>query len=365
MLDLFKSNSGGNFLLVAVLSFCLDLLIGDPYWFPHPVIFMGRLVAYLEKTFRKILSKPSIATDLDNINGIDKYRYKPYGYSNNQVKNRSRWMKASGLAIWIIVVGTSSLLAYIWFYIFDFNMYLSLLMSTIALSTCLSTRCLAAEAGKIYKALDKGDIDLARKQLSYIVGRDTGNLDQADIIRATVETVAENTVDGTLAPMFYYFLGGLGMAFAYKAVNTMDSMLGYKNEKYRDIGFFPARLDDLFNYIPARLSLIFFIVGSIFLGYDFRACMMIGIRDRKNHTSPNCAYPEGAVAGALGIRLGGTNVYFGQEVYKPSIGDANRPLDKEDIIKANRLLYASSLVGLLFFLLVYILFRHLLRNIVV
>ena len=149
------------------------------------------------------------------------------------------------------------------------------------------------------------------------------------------------------------------MAFAYKAVNTMDSMLGYKNEKYRELGYFPARLDDVFNYIPARLSLIFFALASLVLTYDFRASIRIGLRDRKNHTSPNCAYPEGAVAGALGIRLGGTNTYFGQLVYKPSIGDEKKDLEASDIVKANRLLYVSSLVGLVFFCISYLLVRAL------
>ena len=333
-----------SFLIVFILAFCLDLIVGDPYWFPHPVIFIGRLVAYLERVARSLVSRLINRTPC-------KDRPKPIG--------EAKALKASGLAIWLITVVLSYLIAYAWSHIFDFNTYLDMGMTVLAMCTCLSTRCLVTESKKVYRALDKGDLDLARRQLSYIVGRDTKDLKEKDIIRATVATVAENTVDGSLAPMFYYILGGLPMAFAYKAVNTMDSMLGYKNEKYRELGYFPARLDDVFNYIPARLSLIFFALASLVLTYDFRASIRIGLRDRKNHTSPNCAYPEGAVAGALGIRLGGTNTYFGQLVYKPSIGDEKKDLEASDIVKANRLLYVSSLVGLVFFCISYLLVRAL------
>ena len=345
MFEFLMSDGVASFLLVFGLAFCLDLIVGDPYWFPHPVIFIGKLVSYLEKGARRFV-----------------YRLSSQGphQEKNSLISEARGLKISGLVIWIATVATTYLLAYAWSHIFDFNTYLDIGMTTLAMCTCLSTRCLASESKKIYKALDKGDVNLARKQLSYIVGRDTRDLDEGQIIRATVETVAENTVDGSLAPMFYYILGGLPMAFAYKAVNTMDSMLGYKNEKYRDLGFFPARLDDVFNYIPARLSLIFFGLASLVLAYDFKASIRVGLRDRKNHTSPNCAYPEGAVAGALGVSLGGTNVYFGQEVYKPSIGDPKKDLEPGDILRANRLLYVSSLVGLIFFSLAYLVIKAML-----
>lgn len=345
MFEFLMSDGVSSFLLVFGLAFFLDLIVGDPYWFPHPVIFIGKLVSYLEKGARRFVYKLSSRGPRQE---------------KKSLISEARGMKISGLVIWIATVATTYLFAYIWSHIFDFNTYLDMGMTTLAMCTCLSTRCLASESKKIYKALDKGNVNLARKQLSYIVGRDTRDLDEGQIIRATVETVAENTVDGSLAPMFYYILGGLPMAFAYKAVNTMDSMLGYKNEKYRDLGFFPARLDDVFNYIPARLSLIFFGMASLVMAYDFKASIRVGLRDRKNHTSPNCAYPEGAVAGALGVSLGGTNVYFGQEVYKPSIGDPKKDLEPGDILRANRLLYVSSLVGLIFFSLAYLVIRAML-----
>nr|WP_314277727.1 adenosylcobinamide-phosphate synthase CbiB [uncultured Peptostreptococcus sp.] len=340
MLETYSIFWSSNIILILILAYLLDLLVGDPYWFPHPVIFMGRLISILERKFRYIVDR-LLCISRDGKNPVNS-------------AYRSVGLKISGLFIWLVLVGISYILAYVWSGLVILNTYLGMVVSVVAMCTCLSTKCLAYEAKKVYMCLEKGDIFMARIHLSYIVGRDTRNLEEAEIIRATVETIAENTVDGTLAPMFYYMLGGLPLAFAYKAVNTMDSMLGYKNEQYKDLGLFPARLDDVFNYIPARLSLIFFTIASLLLGYDYRGAIRIGLRDRKNHTSPNCAYPEGAVAGALGIRLGGTNSYFGQEVYKPSIGDAKKGLDKEDILRANRLLYMSSLVGLLFLSTIYI-----------
>ena len=186
-------------------------------------------------------------------------------------------------------------------------------------------------------------------QLSYIVGRDTSKLSEKEIIRATVETVAENTVDGIIAPLFYAFIGGAPLAFAYKAINTLDSTVGYKNEKYKDLGFASAKIDDIANYVPARLTAVLMSLASLFLRFDAKNCLRIAIRDRKNHKSPNCAYPEGAAAGALGVQLGGTNVYFGEVVVKPTIGDATRELVIADITRGNQLMYMTSVVGVLIF----------------
>ena len=310
--------------VVVFVAFIIDLVIGDPEGFPHPVIYMGRLIKYLERL----------------------------------VRLRFKSLKMGGLAIWLVLVGiTYSLSIFIsnifglilgpmgawalWGFLLDTG------ISIILMATFLSTRCLALEAKKVYKKLIEGDIKETRLQLSYIVGRDTSSLSESEIIRATVETVAENTVDGTISPIFFAMLGGVPLAMVYKAVNTMDSMLGYKNEKYINIGRYPAILDDVFNFIPARLSLLFFTIASAICGYDWRKCLEIGYRDRKNHKSPNCAYSEGAVAGALGIQLGGTNVYFGQEVYKPTIGDKTRDLQAEDILSSIKLLYVTSIVSLL------------------
>ena len=230
--------------------------------------------------------------------------------------------------------------------------------------TTLATKCLKDEAKKIYDVLKTGDIKKSRIQLSYIVGRDTENLSEKEIIRATVETVAENTVDGLIAPLFYAFvgacinIGGISLAaplaMTYKAINTLDSSVGYKNEKYLHIGFASAKIDDIANYIPSRISVILFTIGNFFLRNDYKNCFKISIRDRKNHKSPNCAFSEGAVAGALGIQLGGTNIYFGETVYKPTIGDKTREIEVQDIARTNKILYATSLTSMLVFTLFYV-----------
>ena len=168
-----------------------------------------------------------------------------------------------------------------------------------------------------------------------------------------METVAENTVDGIIAPLFYGFIGGAPLAMAYKAINTLDSTVGYKNDKYYYLGFASAKIDDIANYIPARLGVVLLSLGSLFVGFNFKNALKIGIRDRKNHKSPNCAFPEGAVSGALGIQLGGTNVYFGKEVYKPTIGDKTREIEIEDIVRTNKIMYSSSIISMIIFTVIY------------
>lgn len=193
----------------------------------------------------------------------------------------------------------------------------------------------------------KDDIEGARKQLSYIVGRDTKDLDKEAILRAVVETIAENMSDGIVAPIFYAGLLGVPFAMVYKAVNTMDSMFGYKNEKYKDFGFFPAKLDDVFNYIPARLSGILIVIAALILKLNYKNSFKIYIRDRNNHSSPNSAHPEAAVAGALGLRLGGANYYFGKLVEKPTIGDEVKKIQVLDVYKTNNILYLVSFLSYL------------------
>jgi adenosylcobinamide-phosphate synthase len=211
--------------------------------------------------------------------------------------------------------------------------------------TCVAARCLHNEGIKIYKALFES-IEDGRHKLSFIVGRETKDLTEPEIIRADVETVAENTSDGVIAPLFYIMLFGAPAGFAYKFVNTMDSMLGYMNEKYINLGFSPAKLDDLINFIPARLTGLLMCISS-FPKFDSRNGFKIMIRDRKNHKSPNCAYPEGAAAGLLGVQLGGDNVYFGQVVKKPKIGDKLRELNREDIKKTIEIMYRSEILLLI------------------
>ena len=309
-------------LLSIYTGYALDLIIGDPYSFPHPVRYIGKLISIVEKQIRKITSS-------------------------------DKGLKIAGFFLWFIVVGATFGITTLVLQLFKFNKVAYFIVNTILIYTTLATKCLKDESVKIYKVLKTGDLEKSRIQLSYIVGRDTTNLNEKEIVRATVETVAENTVDGIIAPLFYGFIGGAPLAMAYKAVNTLDSTVGYKNDKYYYLGFASAKIDDIANYIPARLGVILLSLGSLFVGFNFKDALKIGIRDRKNHKSPNCAFSEGAVAGALGIQLGGTNVYFGKEVYKPTIGDKTREIDIEDIVRTNKIMYSSSIISIIIFTVAY------------
>ena len=311
-------------LLSLYIGYITDLIIGDPYSFPHPVKYIGKLIKVVENFVRK-----TAKTD--------------------------KGLKIGGFFLWFVTVGTTFAVTYLVMRLARFNTVVYVIINSIVIYTTLATKCLKDEAKKIYEVLKTGDLQKSRTQLSYIVGRDTANLDEKEIIRATVETVAENTVDGLIAPLFYAFIGGAPLAMAYKAINTLDSSVGYKNEKYLHIGFASAKIDDIANYIPSRIAVILFTIGNFFLRNDYKNCFKIAIRDRKNHKSSNCAFSEGAVAGALGIQLGGTNVYFGEVVYKPTIGDKTREIEVEDIARTNKILYATSLTSMLVFTLFYIL----------
>ena len=228
-------------------------------------------------------------------------------------------------------------------------------LNIIFMYTCLAARCLSNEALKIYKQLAKGDITAARMQTSMIVGRDTNNLDKKELTRAVVETVSENSSDGVIAPLLFMAIGGAPMAMAYKAINTLDSMVGYKNDKYLHFGWCSAKLDDLANYLPSRLTGAFMCIAALFMGLDFKSSVITLKRDGKNHSSPNSGYPEAATAGALGIMLGGTNLYFGKPVDKPTIGDAKRTIEKQDIKRAIFLMLgaygiALIIIGIIFFI---------------
>ena len=311
-------------ILSIYIGYITDLIVGDPYSFPHPVRYIGKLIRYVEKKVRKVAK-----TDKD--------------------------LKIGGFVLWFFTVIPTYLITYLIIKLSSFNLYVLVFVNAFIIYTTFATKCLKDEAVKIYRVLKTGDLEQSRVQLSYIVGRDTEHLSETEIIRATVETVAENTVDGIIAPMFYAFIGGAPLAMAYKAVNTLDSTVGYKNEKYLHIGFASAKIDDIANYIPARVSVLLMSIGSLVLGYNYKNATRIAIRDRKNHKSPNCAFSEGAVAGALGIQLGGTNIYFGQEVYKPTIGDKDREIESDDIVKTNRIMYATSIASMIVFTLIYVL----------
>lgn len=305
-------------ILVMVIAYLLDLVIGDPYSFPHPVRFIGNLIRFTEGKIRIIFKS-------------------------------KKQLKIGGVLLWTITVGFTALVTNLILNLLCINNIFYVIIASIILYTTLSTKCLADEAKKIYEVLKTGDIEKSRKQLSYIVGRDTTSLNENEIIRATVETVAENTVDGIISPMMYGFIGGPVLAMAYKAINTLDSMVGYKNEKYGDIGFASAKIDDIANFIPARITPFFMMIASFILGFNSKKSIKIAMRDRKNHKSPNCAYAEGAVAGALEVQLGGTNMYFGEKVYKPTIGDKYRELEAEDILRTNKIMYLTSFIALVIF----------------
>ncbi|MBU5437438.1 adenosylcobinamide-phosphate synthase CbiB [Tissierella sp. MSJ-40] len=310
-----------NSLIVAAV---LDLLIGDPYYFPHPVKLMGRIIGIEERIARKL--------------------------------TRSKGgLKLAGFIIVILNVFLAYFIPYtILKVLLPYKIAYNLL-NIYLMYTCIAARCLDVEAMKVYNGIEEG-LEEGRKRLSYIVGRDTTNLTFEEIIRADVETVAENTSDGVIAPLFYMMLLGAPGGLAYKMTNTMDSMLGYKNEKYIDYGYFPAKTDDLFNFLPARLTGILMILSSAFK-FDIKKGFQMMVRDRKNHKSPNCAYPEGAVAGLLNIQLGGNNYYFGKMVEKPTIGDKTISIDKSHIRDTVEIMYRSEFLFLFLYTLIKIFYN--------
>lgn len=314
-----------NFIDIAI-AVILDWVIGDPAWFPHPVVLMGKLIGSLEKKAKKIC-------------------------------NKDKSIKYFGGLIVIILVTLSFCIPFVILSVFRNNLFMFNLINILFLCTSLSARCLDKEASKVYICLENYDISSARKKLSYIVGRDTKDLSEKEITRAAVETVAENTSDGVIAPFFYGIIFGAPFSMLYKAVNTMDSMLGYMYEKYRYIGFFPAKVDDIFNFIPARITGFLICIMSPFVGGNILQTFKIMLRDRKNHRSPNCGYPEAAVAGAMGVQLGGTNVYFGEAVYKPSIGDEKTALHAKHIRYSIRLMYFSEILAVLIIIVLYVIFN--------
>lgn len=298
------------------IGFILDLIIGDPNNPFHPVRGIGYIAKKFEDLFRSILRN---------------------------------YLKSAGLIVWILTV----LITFgIVFEILDIanriNIYSGIILEGILIYFCISSKGLVVEGYKVIKFLLENDIDGARKQLSFIVGRDTASLNKDEIIRAVVETIAENMADGVIAPLFYAGIFGAPLAFAYKAVNTLDSMFGYKNDKYIQFGYFPAKLDDVFNYIPARITGLLIVLASAILGYNYKNSFKVYKRDRFNHTSPNSAHPEAAIAGALGIQLGGANYYFGKLVEKPTIGNKLKEIEIKDVHKTAKVLYLSSFIGFIF-----------------
>ena len=323
------------------LGIVLDLIIGDPHRMPHPVRAMGSLIAALERS----LLSPYLPGELTE--GKADHETGSKGESLRDPRKE----KARGVLLWFVVVLLVLLITFgIMAGAYALHPCAGIIVEAVLTCYCLASKSLCKESMAVYKKLQEGDIEAARYALSMIVGRDTRCLDREEVIKAAVETVAENASDGVIAPLLYAALGGPVLALVYKAVNTMDSMLGYRNEKYEHFGFFAARADDLFNFLPARISALCMIAGSVLLGlfskdYSMKEAWRIWKRDRRNHSSPNSAQTESVCAGALGLQLGGTHLYQGKPVEKPVIGDENRKPEPDDIKKANRLMFAGEMIA--------------------
>ena len=299
------------------IAYVLDLIFGDPQNVVHPVQVIGKTISAGEKVL---------------------------------LRKKYKFLAGAVLNIFTVSITYTSM------YLISKSVKISVFFMIIEIYlmyTIFSINSLAREGNRVYRILKEGDIERARKDLSYLVSRDTETMDEKMIIRSTMETISENTVDGIVAPMFYMFLGGMPLAMAYKAINTLDSMVGYKNEKYMDFGKFSAKVDDAANFIPARITGILIVLASMILGYDYKNSLKIFIRDRKNHSSPNSAHSEASVAGALGVQFGGKVSYFGKETDKPTIGDKTKEFELEDIRKNIRIMYVTSFLSLVIFSLIF------------
>ena len=299
-----------------IIGFLLDALVGDPYRLPHPVRLIGRLISALEKLVRA------------------------------HFKNLTAGGVFLALAVLLLSAGTALgviLLCYL------ANVWIGAAVESVLCYYMIAARCLQKESMKVYASIAANDTEKARKAVSMIVGRDTEKLDERGIIRAAVETVAENTSDGVTAPIINMAIFGAVGGVFYKAANTLDSMIGYKNEKYEKLGKFAARLDDVLNFLPSRITALVMILSSFVLGYDAKNAWKIWRCDRRKHASPNSAQTESVCAGALNIRLAGDAWYFGELHKKEYIGDDIRPIENEDIRRANRLMYVTSIIILIIF----------------
>lgn len=315
-------------LIALCAGFVLDLWLGDPRWLYHPVCVIGNWIGFLEKKLRKCFPET------------------PAGEK-----------RAGVLLVALVLLASGGIPLGILWLLYRWSFWAGLAVETFWCYQLLAGKSLRVESMRVYRAFGQGTLEDARHAVSMIVGRDTKSLTEEGVVKATVETVAENTSDGVIAPMFYMALGGLPLMFLYKGINTMDSMVGYKNDRYLYFGRCAAKLDDAANYLPARLSGWLMVAASFlsrgeksgasdFSGFDGKNAKKIYLRDRRNHASPNSAQTESAMAGALGIQLAGNASYFGKVYEKPTIGDPIRPVEREDIPRANRLLYATSWLGL-------------------
>ena len=307
-------------LLAVILGFILDLIVGDPHWLYHPIRLVGHLISGLEKLLRKIFPKTEQGE-----------------------------LIAGGFLL-VLTAGITTAVA--WGLLLVAGLVHPCLRFALEVIMCywvLATKSLKTETMKVYDALKEGDLKKARFAVSMVVGRDTEVLDDIGVTKAAVETVAENASDGVIAPLLFLMIGGAPLGFFYKAVNTMDSMVGYKNDKYLYFGRAAAKFDDVLNYIPARLSGMLMCGAAAFCGMDSKNAWRIYRRDRYNHSSPNSAHTEATAAGAMHIQLAGNAYYFGKLYEKPTLGDPDRPVEYEDIPRVNRLLYATAILSLVVF----------------
>ena len=297
-----------------IAAFLLDLAVGDPPWLPHPVVLMGRVVSQGERMLRS---------------------------------GRPRSDFLSGVVVSVLLVALSAGVAWIIISLFQaLPLWLSFIATAALASTTVATRGLLDAVKSIETPLRAGDLAAAREKLSHIVGRETAHLDRNKILTASLESLAESTCDGIVAPLFYLFLGGVPLAMAYKAVSTLDSMIGYRSERYFYFGKFAARLDDLANFLPARLTAGFIVIAAAAMRLNPARVGRIAWRDRSCHPSPNAGYPEAAFAGAFGVRLGGPSVYFGQEVGKPYLGDDVQPIEIEMLKEGRALCLVTAMLSL-------------------
>lgn len=301
-----------------IIAFILDLIFKDPKNIPHPVVYIGRLIKYGELFLRKIFRKGAAAETI------------------------------AGTILTLFVVIISFIVPYIILSIFySINMVLGIVIEIFICYQILALGSLKEAGMKVYAELYTNNIEQAKEKLSHIVGRDTANMNEKDVVKATVESVSENTNDGVVAPLFYMIIGGASLGMLYKAVNTLDSMIGYKNKKYEYFGKVAARLDDVLNIIPARITGFLYVAAAFLSGFNYKNAYKTLLRDRWNHASPNSGYPESAVAGALDIQLGGPASYFGEIVEKKYIGDNVKEPNMEDIPKAGMLMTIVSVLALI------------------
>ena len=305
-------------MIAFVCGFVLDLVFGDPHALPHPIRLIGTLIAGLEKKLLKL-----------------------------QMRDEKKEFYKGILLVVLVLFSTGAVAALVLVVAYWLYPVAGIVIESVMTYQILATKCLKDESMKVYQSLNEQGLEAGRAAVSMIVGRDTNVLDETGVVKAAVETVAENTSDGVIAPMLYTALGGPVLGFVYKAVNTMDSMVGYKNDKYLYFGRAAAKLDDVINFIPARIS-AYLMIAAAYIGgkaFDGKRAYHIYKRDRRNHASPNSAQTESVCAGALGIQLAGDASYFGKVVKKPYIGDAHRAVEREDIVRVNLLMYVTAVIS--------------------